>query len=216
MAAQYQPLKDLVYDYITSKITSGELAAGDRIPEPMICDALDISRTPVREALIRLSADGYLESLPRKGFRVKGVSQESAEAIYQIIGPLDGEAAYLATPHLEARDFQKMEFLINSIDLCIQSEMFDRYDELQREFHHSYIDKCENTRLVLVLEEQEKSFMRQGYCSLESDKVQHLLTKANTEHKEIFKLLKHEDGEGARRYIRDVHWDVKNACYWVW
>ena len=66
------------------------------IRDRQICDALGVSRTPVREALIQLAADGYLENVPRKGFYVKRVTEDSAREIVEIIGPLDGRAALLA------------------------------------------------------------------------------------------------------------------------
>lgn len=59
-----RPLKDHVYDYISSRIDAGELSAGDRVSEQAICDAMGVSRTPVREALIQLASDGYLDNLP--------------------------------------------------------------------------------------------------------------------------------------------------------
>ncbi len=59
-----RPLKDHVYDYISSRIDAGELSAGDRLSEQAICDAMGVSRTPVREALIQLASDGYLDNLP--------------------------------------------------------------------------------------------------------------------------------------------------------
>ena len=58
-----RPLKDHVYDYISSRIDAGELSAGDRVSEQAICDAMGVSRTPVREALIQLASDGYLDNL---------------------------------------------------------------------------------------------------------------------------------------------------------
>ena len=59
-----RPLKDHVYDYISSCIDAGELSAGDRLSEQAICDAMGVSRTPVREALIQLASDGYLDNPP--------------------------------------------------------------------------------------------------------------------------------------------------------
>ena len=56
---------------------------------------MGVSRTPVREALIQLASDGYLDNLPRRGFRVRGFDQQnSVEVFFEIMGPLDGQAAY--------------------------------------------------------------------------------------------------------------------------
>ena len=83
MGAPHSSLKDNVYAYIAGRIDSGELSAGDRVSEQAICDAMGVSRTPVREALIQLASDGYLDNLPRRGFRVRGSvrSREKGEYV---------------------------------------------------------------------------------------------------------------------------------------
>ena len=64
-----RPLKDHVYDYISSRIDAGELSAGDRVSEQTICDAMGVSRTPVREALIQLSGQPPPPRIPRPRVR---------------------------------------------------------------------------------------------------------------------------------------------------
>ena len=103
MVALQRPLKEHVYEYIAARIESGELSAGDRVSEQTICDAMGVSRTPVREALIQLASDGYLDNQPRRGFRVRGFDRQNAIEVFQIMGPLDGQAAYLACPPTHGR-----------------------------------------------------------------------------------------------------------------
>lgn len=55
---------------------------------------LHISRTPVREAMIQLAAEGYLENIPRKGFVVKQVDKKKAKEVYRLLGVLEGYAAF--------------------------------------------------------------------------------------------------------------------------
>ena len=69
MTNEYRSLKDHVYNHIVDLIDGGTLADDHKISEQQICDALGVSRTPVREALIQLAADGYLENVPRKLLR---------------------------------------------------------------------------------------------------------------------------------------------------
>ena len=64
-------LVDQVYDYISTKVKVGDLNAGERIHEAALIQEMGISRTPIREALLRLASDGILESVPRKGFFVR-------------------------------------------------------------------------------------------------------------------------------------------------
>ena len=71
---RFKSLKDHVYDYIETQIKEGKLSPNQRINEAVICKELNISRTPVREALIQLSAEGVLENNARKGLILKAVN----------------------------------------------------------------------------------------------------------------------------------------------
>ena len=90
MVSEYRSLKDHVYDYIVKMIDMDMIGNEGKLSEQHICDALDVSRTPVREALIQLAADGYLENIPRRGFFIKRIDENSARNILEIMGPLEG------------------------------------------------------------------------------------------------------------------------------
>ena len=82
MSLIYQSLKDHVYEYISNEIKNKKLNPNEKINEQAICNELNVSRTPVREALIQLSADGLLDITPRRGFRVKALSLKDAQDLY--------------------------------------------------------------------------------------------------------------------------------------
>ena len=190
MTNEYRSLNDHVYNHIVDLIDGGTLADDHKISEQQICDALGVSRTPVREALIQLAADGYLENVPRKGFYVKRVTEDSAREIVEIIGPLDGRAALLAVG--------------------------DMTDDLQHDFHDCYVCKCGNSRLVGLIHQMNRYFMKREYANVGADELDGLLRKANEEHAEIVRLFELRDGEELQRFIRDVHWSIDNAKFLVW
>ena len=117
------PLKQRVYQELKAKIERGELAQGEKIGELAVSEAMGVSRTPVREALIQLEADGYLEGVPRRGFRVRSFDEQSAREVFEMLGPLDGRAALLAVPHMTEADFANMDFLCESMELAIAGEI---------------------------------------------------------------------------------------------
>ena len=90
---EFLSLKDHVYNFIAEQIRLGKLNSNEKVNEQDICQQLNISRTPVREALIQLAADGFLDSAPRRGFRVKPLTKKEGEDIYHILAPLDALAA---------------------------------------------------------------------------------------------------------------------------
>ncbi len=216
MGAPHSSLKDNIYAYIAGRIDSGELSAGDRVSEQAICDAMGVSRTPVREALIQLASDGYLDNLPRRGFRVRGFDRENALEVFEIMGSLDGQAAYLACPGLDDDTIAQMRFLVGSMDLAIESRLMLKYDDLQREFHYTYYHLCGNQRLIELLRQLERCFIKRDYSTVDREEAYRLLRKANDEHRRILELFEARDAAAVRDYIRDVHWNTENAQFTVW
>ena len=92
-------LKDHVYEYIADQIRLGDLKPEEKINENGICEKLGISRTPVREALIQLAAEGVLSSNAHRGFVVKKTDVTTVIELYEIIGVLEGLAAKKSCPH---------------------------------------------------------------------------------------------------------------------
>lgn len=213
---QYQSLKDHVYSYISEMINSGKLNANEKINEQQISDRLNVSRTPVREALIQLAGDGYLENLPRKGFRVKRIDEENAKAIYEILGPLDGRAALLACQKLEDEDIAQLQFMVESMDLAIEKQLFEKYDDLQREFHNYYMSKCGNPKLIELIQQLKRSFMKKEFSDADKETTYKLLKESNREHKEIVRLFETKDLQQLQRFIRDIHWNEENAKFNSW
>lgn len=216
MTNEYRSLKDHVYDHIADLIDGGALADDHKISEQQICDALGVSRTPVREALIQLAADGYLENIPRKGFYVKRVTEESAREIVEVIGPLDGRAALLAVDRMTEDDIAQLQFLHGSMHLAIEKGLYKKYDDLQHDFHECYVSKCGNTRLESLIHQMNRYFMKREYANVDEGELGDLLRKANEEHAEIVRLFELRDGEELQRFIRDVHWSIDNAKFLVW
>lgn len=216
MVALQRPLKEHVYDYIAARIESGELSAGDRVSEQTICDAMGVSRTPVREALIQLASDGYLDNQPRRGFRVRGFDRQNAIEVFEIMGPLDGQAAFLACPLLTKDDVAQLRFHVGSMDLAIDSGLITKYDDIQREFHRTYTQRCGNARLIKLIDQMERHFIKRDYGSVEQETARELLRKANAEHRRILELFEAKDADGLRSYIRDTHWNIENAPFTVW
>ncbi len=211
----YKTLKDHVYDYISKKINDGSLKPNERINENIICDDLEISRTPVREALMQLASEGYLEKTPRKGFIVKELSLERVQELYAIIGCLEALAATLAMARLTDADMKDMEDLLIKIDKAIDDMDYKEYYKLQTEFHNIFIEAADNEELMQLLSSIKKNFIRQTYIT-DKEQVDTLLKvvqETHKEHWEIYRLFREKNCEGLEKYLRNVHWHVKYASY---
>ena len=96
---------DTVINAILNDIESGKLNPGDSIGEPELADRLEVSRTPLREAMIQLETAGLITRLPRKGAVVFKPTLEEFLAILEVHAKLEGQAAGLAARRLSARGY---------------------------------------------------------------------------------------------------------------
>lgn len=210
---QYMSLKDHVYNYISEKINEGSLTPNEKINEQLICEELQISRTPVREALIQLATEGYLENIPRKGFRVRPIDENKAMELYTIIGSLEGLAAVHSLEFITTKEIEQMKHLVMNMNEAIDMECYDNYYKLQTKFHNTFINICHNEELIRLLTQLKRSFIRQTYITKEKEDLQQVLKRTNSEHQEIVKLFNLKDKEKLEKYIKDVHWNTKNARF---
>lgn len=210
---QYLTLKDHVYNYISTKINDGSIKPQDKINEQQIADELQISRTPIREALIQLASDGYLENTARKGFRVRSLNYDKTKELYEIIGLLDGRIAYMTVDIINDSHLRNMRFLADSMTSAIEQGLNQKYYELQLEFHNTYTNLYTNQEMINLLNRLKKNFMRKYYYFETESDEKAILKKTNDQHYEIIRLFEEKKKEELERYIRDVHWAVDVAIY---
>ncbi len=210
---RFKTLKDHVYDYIADQIKNGNLLPGQRVNENSICEELNISRTPVREALIQLSAEGVLENLARKGFVIRSMTEADISELYAVIGILDGYAAKLACSKLTETDYADMEFYIDTMDLAIKSANYSMYYKQQVIFHQLYIDRCGNSVLIDTIDKAKNKLLRKSYTEDESGATQKIFYATNAEHRTILELFRKKDEDGLFKFLSETHWMPAYAAY---
>ena len=210
---EIKTLKDHVYSYIAEQIRTGGMHPNQRVSETAICEALKISSTPVREALIQLTAEGVLEKQNRKGFVIKMISEEEVAQLYEIIGALDGYAAKKACDRLNEQDFANLDFYVNSIDLAIKAQNSQMYYEQQQKFHQLYIDKCGNDSLIAELSRLHNKLLKNTSIDLNKEENREILLSTNMEHKEILRLFTKKAKDELFTYISETHWRPGYAAY---
>lgn len=209
----YMSLKDYVYNYISEKINDGSLLPDDKINEQQIADALNVSRTPIREALIQLASDGFLENTPRRGFRVKFLDIKKAQELYETIGLLDGRIAASTVDLISEEDIKNMLFLAESMEAAITQGLSAKYYELQIKFHDTYINLYHNETMVSLLNQLKNQFLRKYYKFENPEYELKVLKDTNKEHFEIVRLFKEKRKDELEKFIRDVHWAKETALY---
>jgi DNA-binding GntR family transcriptional regulator len=207
MVFNYKTLKEHVYLYLYEKINSGTIKPKEKINESQLCKDINVSRTPIREALIQLEDEGYIERLPRRGFIVKEISLGKIKEIFQILGCLEGFAASLTIDKLTDKDIEEMRALVKKMDEAIADKKVPDYFRLQRNFHNIYISVCGNNELFDLIASLKKRFVKKAYFLSENQGILYETMERNNDgHKRIVEFLEKGDKSGIESYLREIHW----------
>jgi DNA-binding GntR family transcriptional regulator len=185
----------VVADQLREAIVDGRIAAGSRINEVRLARTLEVSRTPLREALMHLCAEGTVKSVPRRGFFVRPLSLEEFEDIYVIRAILDPEALKLAgTP-----DRDRLERLEKLNRKLSKADSAARRIALDNAWHLELVSACRNQVLVDLI----RHFMartRRYEAALLRERSNAQITVA--EHKRILAALRADDIDSACTALR--------------
>jgi DNA-binding GntR family transcriptional regulator len=135
-------------------ILAGALPAGTKLGEADLATRLDVSRTPVREALSRLAAEGLVDLVPNRGARVARWSDEDLEQIFELRLRLEPYAVGLAIPRLSDSDLDDLDDLAQrmvGLGKPGRSQDLDGIVHLNRQFHRTLINRAANPALASAL-----------------------------------------------------------------
>jgi DNA-binding GntR family transcriptional regulator len=140
------------YVEIRRRILDNDMPPNAQYYEQELADALNMSRTPVREALIRLSEERLVEVRPRQGARVLPVSVDDMREIYELLTELEAFAArILAERGLPARDLAALETAVAEMDAALERNDLVAWARSDEVFHGLLVDLCGNSRLSQVV-----------------------------------------------------------------
>jgi DNA-binding GntR family transcriptional regulator len=140
------------YEEIRRRILDNEMAAGTQYLEQELAAALGMSRTPVREALIRLSDEGLVEVRPRHGARVLPISIDDMREIYELLIELEAMAARAAAQRgVSEADLARLESTVRDMDASLASNDLKAWAAADRAFHALLAELSGNRRLQGVI-----------------------------------------------------------------
>ncbi|WP_282046985.1 GntR family transcriptional regulator [Roseibium album] len=143
---------DNAYERLKREILHGVLPPGYQAPEPDIANRLGMSRTPVREALIRLEAEGLIDLVPRRGAKVVAISRKDFCEIFQILAVLEALAAREAACRDDrGRALEEFEHLLAESNLALEAENIGDWAKLDDSFHRLIAELCGNDRLEIEI-----------------------------------------------------------------
>jgi DNA-binding GntR family transcriptional regulator len=198
---------------IQEDILRGVLAPGTRLYQEQLSERYGVSRTPLREAIHRLEAQGLVTKLPNRGVVVRQLSERELREIYEVRAELESFAADLAARHADAELLAQMDAaqarLSSAIDelrrtgaAAAPASLNDRITRGNTEFHATIRAAAGNQRLGDVVRSLEDAFPKDYvWRSLTSDAE--MLALNVDEHDAIRAAIAAGDAERARRLMRE-------------
>jgi DNA-binding GntR family transcriptional regulator len=184
------------YLRLLADIRAGALSPGARLRETELAERLGISRTPVREAIRQLEADGLVTHAPRQGAVVRSLDYAEVMELYEMRAVLEGTAARMAARAASELELGELEAL--NAELAAATQAATAY-ELNRQFHLTLLDAAKNRFLVKAMSTLQKTMLILGPTTLAAPERAGC---AVAEHARILTALRARDEQRAEAEMR--------------
>ena len=188
-------LNDYVYDRIKEMILNNVLPVGTQLKVENYSAMLGVSRTPVRESLIRLQAEGLLEYKPHAGYRVASISEKDLKNMFEVRRMLECYAAERCVTVITDESVAYLSQCIEESRLCMEREDLRGFNECEVSFHNTIIQSLDNQQIVQIWNLNNDMITRQRQLSLESMENQELSLR---EHEGVARAIANRDSQAAR------------------
>lgn len=185
------------YQIIRDRIMSGAFAPGAPLREEMLAAEIGVSRTPVRDALRRLLADGLVESTRNYGTFVTEITWDDLQEVYELRGMLENFAARRAAQRITPDELAELERLVEAMESLegSEEERIARFSALNREFHTVIVRAARSRHLEGML----ARVFQVPLVLLKQYRIQEWvnITRSNRQHREIVEALRARNPEWA-------------------
>ncbi|MBW2297559.1 MAG: GntR family transcriptional regulator [Deltaproteobacteria bacterium] len=189
-----------VFENIKQAIIKGDIPSGQRLVESRLAATLDISRTPVREAIHKLEREGYLTKRPRGGFVVLGLGSDDIEETFGIRGVLEGYAARLAAIKHDEKDLEPLEARIRTFQQHLNNGNLEVLPDINTEFHELLYALSRSPRLIKMINDLKDQIYRFRQMIL---KDAELAGMSNEDHRHMLEFIKRRDAKGVEKVVRE-------------
>ena len=193
-------LYEQVAERLRARIFAHDLAPGAWVDEQAIAAEFGISRTPLREALKVLAAEGLVELKPRRGCYVADLSEEDLDDIFPVMALLEGRCAQEAAARASDADLERLAAIHAELERHAAEGDADRFFEANQRFHDALQDLAGNRWLTQLITETRQFIKLTRRDSLN---LQGRLKQSLTEHRAILAAVQRRDAEGAGRLMHD-------------
>lgn len=185
---------------IRDAILTGKLTAGTRLRQANLAYQMGISRTPLREALMKLEQEGLITVLPRAGLQVVELKLEEAVELYEIREVLDGLAASLSAQRIDGQALKNLQDHLKKMDACVRRQNAHEWFTHHVAFHEGIFRVCGNARLQTLASTVVRLSIQHFHPLLLS--TPNRLAQAYQQHEEIFRAIVTHDPKKSEELAR--------------
>jgi DNA-binding GntR family transcriptional regulator len=188
-----------VFEKVKGMILRGEIPPGIRIIENELADSMGISRTPVREAVHRLAAEGFVNTLPKGGYAVRGLTVSGVEETFNIRSTLESFAAFLAAKRFTDEELVPLEEKIDEFQRCLDGNDLSKLTHINTEFHDLLYALSRSPRLIKIIDDLRDDIFLLRKVMLNSADMARL---SNKDHREMIKAMKKRDSGKVEELVK--------------
>jgi DNA-binding GntR family transcriptional regulator len=196
-------LREEVYERLRALMNRGRLRPGKYLDLNALARQIGISRTPLRDALLRLECEGFVEIHGRRGVRVAPLTLDRIRHIYEILAALESTALRDVADRITPATVARMKELNREMVRALDASDFARFYDANLTFHDAYLRLSDNTEMVRqihLLKQRLYDFPRLKGFVPEWERA------SVEEHQALVRLLEEGNVGAAADLLRDVHW----------
>lgn len=183
---EYMPLRELVFTTLRQAILKGEIQPGERLMEIHLAERMGVSRTPIREAIKRLSTEGLVTMIPRKGAIVAGISEKMLIDVLEVRITLEKMAYECALRHISQKQTEELKSIEKEFEAAIAIDDTLKIADADEKFHFAIYEAAGNDKLKEILSDLRENMYR---YRLEHVKMKEAREKLILEHKALIRAL---------------------------
>jgi DNA-binding GntR family transcriptional regulator len=196
-----QTAREVVANYLRSEILQGHLQPGERLAVADLAEHMQVSQTPVREALQQLTADGLVQTSAFRGAHVARLSADEFEETLLMRVPLEGLAAKLGAERIDQAGIDEMERALTAMQEAAGRSDIDDFLQHDREFHRAHFLASGRESLwnrIINMRYTAERYSRLGFQLPGSG-----MAETVRSHREVLEAVKAHDGARARTVLVD-------------
>jgi len=203
---QKKTLHEEIANNLREMIMSGELREGDKIKENVLCDMMGISKTPLREALRVLSAEGLIRLIPNRGSYVTTPTFEEIKEMFDVMRVLEGVCARTAVEKMRDRDLSKLEKLHQKLEKNFRRKDQKEYIH-QNNLYHTFLQELAgNKTLNQIVNGLRQKILLYRFQSLN---LPGRFEQSIQEHRNLLAAFRDRDPKKAERLMKS---HLKKQC----